>query len=402
MPLVAYLWAAFALNYVDRQMVYSMFPALRADLGFAGERLGLIGAVFQWVYTLSMPVAGRLADVWRRDVLLMASLVLWSVATFGCGVAGSEGTFLGWRAVMGLTESLYFPTALALIATHYPEHARSRALGLHQSAQLFGTVAGASYGGWAADHIGWRQAFYAAGIAGALYSVVLWLGIRGKGTQKQIEVAGATGGNLSELLHSNCYLALCAAFSAFCGIQWIFFAWFPTFLQERFHLSMTESGWNATLFVQTSTILGILGGAALADRLRRRWPASRMYVSGAGVFLSAPFAYWTFAATTLWEARLFSAGFGIFAGLLAANSFAAAYDVLSARNRGLGGGVLNMTGGLSSSATIYLAGVLKNSIGFSGLMVWMMGIAILASSALLVVASLRFHREHRTGEPRLV
>src|SRR3954451_3048515 len=104
MPLVAYLWIAFALNYVDRQMVYSMFPALKAELGFAGARLGLIGSVFQWVYTISMPFAGRLADVWRRDVLIVSSLVLWSIAALGSGMAGSETSFLGWRAVMGLTE----------------------------------------------------------------------------------------------------------------------------------------------------------------------------------------------------------------------------------------------------------------------------------------------------------
>ncbi len=250
MPLVAYLWIAFALNYVDRQMVYSMFPALKADLGFEGARLGLIGSVFQWVYTLSMPFAGRLADVWRRDVLIVSSLVLWSVAALGSGAASGQGSFLAWRALMGLTESLYYPTALALIAASYAEHARSRALGIHQSAQLFGAVAGGWYGGWAADHMGWRYAFYAAAAAGVVYGVVLWRGLRGcrRGT------AGAAG-SVVELLRSRCYVALCFAFAAFCAIQWIFFAWFPTFLQERFGLSMTESGWNGTLFVQTSAIV---------------------------------------------------------------------------------------------------------------------------------------------------
>ena len=127
MPLLAYLWVAFALNYVDRQMVYSMLPALQADLGFEGARLGLIGSVFQWVYTLSMPFAGRLADVWRRDVLITGSLVLWSIAALGSGLAATEVSFLGWRGVMAITESLYYPTALALIASHYPSVARSRA-----------------------------------------------------------------------------------------------------------------------------------------------------------------------------------------------------------------------------------------------------------------------------------
>ena len=118
MPLIAYLWIAFALNYTDRQMVYAMFPALQSDLGFATAQLGLIGAIFMWAYTLSMPIAGRLADLWRRDRLILASLILWSVATLGCGLASSTTAFLVWRGIMGLTESLYYPAALALIAAH--------------------------------------------------------------------------------------------------------------------------------------------------------------------------------------------------------------------------------------------------------------------------------------------
>ena len=109
------------------------------------------------------------------------------------------------------------------------------------------------------------------------------------------------------LFRSRCYLALCAAFAAFCAMQWIFFAWFPTFLQERFGLSMTESGWNGTVFIQTSAITGILAGGAFADRLRRRWPAARLHVAATGVLLSAPFAYLTFSATSLNQARAFSA-----------------------------------------------------------------------------------------------
>ena len=394
MPLVAYLWIAFALNYVDRQMVYSMFPALQADLGFAGARLGLIGSVFQWVYTLSMPFAGRLADVWRRDVLIVSSLVLWSAAALGSGLAHSEASFLGWRAVMGITESLYYPTALALIAGHYSADARSRALGIHQSAQLFGAVTGGWYGGWAADHIGWRTAFQYAALAGILYGGFLWWGVRGSRAGK-----GSTGaaGGIRQLAGSRCYIALCAAFASFCAMQWIFFAWFPTFLQERFRLSMTDSGWNGTLFVQSSAIIGILSGGVLADRLRKQWPAARLHVAAAGVMLSAPFAYLTFSATTLNEARLFSAAFGLFGGLLAANAFAAAYDVLDSGSRGLAGGVLNMMGGISSAAMIYLAGLWKDSIGFSGLMIGMMTVAIICSVALMAVSNSEFTSRNRVS-----
>ena len=146
MSVLLFLWIAFALNYVDRQMAFSMFPALRRDLGFTTAQLGLIGSLFLWVYTLSMPIAGRLADIWRRDRMILASLVLWSGATIGCGLSGSVAALLGWRAVMGITEALYYPAAVALLAGVYSDAARSRALGLHQSAQLAGVVAGGWYG----------------------------------------------------------------------------------------------------------------------------------------------------------------------------------------------------------------------------------------------------------------
>ncbi|MEO6758195.1 MAG: MFS transporter, partial [Saprospiraceae bacterium] len=391
MPLAGYLWIAFAMNYVDRQMVYSMFPALKADLGFAGAKLGLIGSVFMWVYTLSMPVAGRLADIWRRDALLVSSLVLWSAATLGCGMATSENSFLMWRGVMGITESLYYPTALALLASHYSEAARSKALGFHQSGMYVGVLLGGWYGGWAADNWGWRQGFLAAAAVGIVYSAVLWWGVRGSGVGAEAATA-RSGGSLAGLFRSRAYIALCFAFAAFCAIQWIVLAWYPTFLQERFKLSMTDSGWNAAVFVQVSQVLGIFGGSALADRLRKRWRPARLYVSAAGVFGSAPFAYWAFAAGTLEEARVASVGFGLFSGLLAANAFAAAYDVIGSGNRGLGGGLLNMMGGLSSAGMIYMAGIWRETVGFAAVVLWMMGVSI-ASALLLAWVATRYKRE---------
>src|SRR4051812_20488955 len=87
--LVALLWIALGLNYVDRQMVFSIYPALKADLSFKDVQLGLVGSVFSWVYSLSMPVAGWLADRLRRDRMIVASMTLWSLSTLACGFSGS-------------------------------------------------------------------------------------------------------------------------------------------------------------------------------------------------------------------------------------------------------------------------------------------------------------------------
>ena len=158
---------------------------------------------------------------------------------------------------------------------------------------------------------------------------------------------------------------------------------------------MTDSGWNATVFVQLSQVAGILGGGWLTDRLRRRWRPARLYMAALGVFASAPFAYWTFSASSLDEARLFSAAFGLFGGLLATNAFAAAYDVIGIENRGLGGGLLNMTGGISSGVMIYMAGIWKETIGFDGMVVWMMAASILSALLLAAVAARRFAVEYK-------
>ena len=387
--LVAFLWVAFALNYLDRQMVYSMFPALRADLGIGAARLGLIGSVFLWVYTLSMPVAGRLADRWRPQWMILASVVLWSLATLGSGLSGSEGAFVGWRAAMGVTEALYFPAALALIASYCPGEMRSRALGIHQSAQFVGVMLGGWYGGWSADHVGWRQAFWVAGAVGIVYSLVLWGVFRRLVLLKASPPLRSGFCNMHRELHGNLaiYVMLCLTFAVFCAMQWIYLAWFPTFLYEHYHLSMTDSGWNATVFLQGSAMVGILTSAAAADRLATRWPKARLYVTAASVLACAPFAYLTFAADSLPMARLFSALFGLFAGSLAANAFAAAYDVIGAGNRGLASGVLNMMGGLASAAMIYLAGVWKETVGFPVMMMWMMVVAMLVASAMLVTVA---------------
>ncbi len=379
-----YLWIAFALNYIDRQMVYSMFPALRQDLGFTNLHLAWIGTLFLWSYTLVLPVAGVLADRWRRDHIIRASLLLWSVATVGSGYARSLGEFLFWRVAMGVTEALYYPTALALLATHYPEEKRSRALGIHQSAQLVGVVLGSWYGGWAADHTGWRSAFWIAGGLGLAYSVVL---IRGLGPATPPPATDARPARAAALAASPAFVALAIAFSAFCSIQWIFFAWFPTFLQERFGLSMTASGWNATVFVQGATIAGILGGGLLADRWRRVAARGRLYLAAAGVFCSAPFAWLAFAVEDLAICRAASAAFGLFAGGLAANAFAGAFDILDPRLRGLAAGVLNMCGGISSGGMILLAGALKNEIGFAGMLVYAVPVAMLAAVLLAYFAA---------------
>lgn len=398
MWLVVFLWFALALNYIDRQMVYSIFPALKADLHFSDVQLALTGSIFAWVYALCMPIVGHLSDRLRRDRMIVVGMALWSAATLGCGLSHSVFMFLLWRGVMGITESLYYPAAVSILAAAHTGATRSKAMGIHQSAQMAGIVAGGSYGGWMADHAGWRVGFVVAAGAGMLYSFIL---------SKQLPISQTPPTPLRDhpvrtslrLFRSPCYMALSAAFFAFCAMLWIFYAWFPTFLFERFHLSMTESGFRATLFVQLSCGAGILVGGALADRLSKRIPAARFYIAATGILLCAPFGYLTFAAQSLTWATVFSSAYGAFSGLMMANVFAAAYDIVAPGSYGLAAGLLNMAGGIAATIMIYLAGLWKNSLGFEALLGW---VALGCGFAALLLAATVVFRFTEENQARFV
>ncbi len=396
--MVAFLFAAFGLCYVDRQVVFSIYPVLKRELGFSDTQLGLVGSLFGWAYALSMPVAGRIADIVRRDRLVTASLALWSIATLGTALSRSSAAFLTWRVVMGLTESLYFPAAIGILATLHPGSTRSRALSIHQSAQLAGIIAGGWYGGWAAESMGWRMGFRLLCIAGIVYSIFLMRVFRGLPLPPR-PARETPQRATSELLHRPLYLILAFSFFWFCAVLWILYAWLPDLLYERFRLSMSASGLDATLYIQVSCGAGVLVGGWFADYLALRIRAARLYVVGCGMLFSAPCAHFALAADSLAQFRFYAAGFGLLAGLAIGNIFAAAYDVVADRNYGFAAGVMNMAGGVSGAGAMLIAGVYKSEIGISGLMTWTAAATVFSGILLLASARWCFNPANKAGEP---
>ena len=133
-------------------------------------------------------------------------------------------------------------------------------------------------------------------------------------------------------------------------------------------------------------------GGALADHFAKRIPAARFYISAAGILLCAPFGYMTFATESLRVATICSAAYGAFAGLMVANTFATAYDAVPAKNYGLASGVLNMIGGFAATIMIFLAGLLKDSLGFAGLLRWIALGCVVTALILIATAATRFPR----------
>jgi len=385
--LVLCLWFAFALNYIDRQAVFSIFPVLRKELGFTSLQLGLIGSLFLWVYALCMPLAGYLADGLRRDRLIVGSMVLWSAAIIGSALSHSPIAFLSWQAALGVAESIYYPAAIGMIAIWHPGPTRSRAIGIHQAAQLAGVVTGGWFGGWAASHVGWRPGFMLLGLIGLIYSAGL-VGVF-HALPAPVEENKPPRSNRFEnhLPRAPLYWMLTAAFACCCGTLWIVYAWLPNTLYEHFHLSLASSGLNATIFIQTCSIIGVVGGAWLADRIAPFVPLGRLLVSGCGMLLSAPFAYGMFAARSISQFHVYAVLFGLLNGLNIGNFLAAAYDTLPDKNYSFAGGLLNMAGGIFSGVTVGVAGRLKDSLGINAVMAVSAGTTVVTAAALLLAAA---------------
>ena len=124
--LVGFTWIAYCLNYSDRQVIFSIFPILKSELKFTDAQLGLTGSVFLWVYGLCSPIAGQIGDRFSKWWPVAMSLLLWSGVTALTGAAHSAAMILTCRALTGVTESLFVPAAVALLANaHRPETARA-------------------------------------------------------------------------------------------------------------------------------------------------------------------------------------------------------------------------------------------------------------------------------------
>jgi len=395
--LLACMWGAYFLNYADRQAVFAMFPALRADLGMGDTALGLVGAVFLWVYAVGCPVAGHLGDRMSKRLLVVVSLVVWSLVTFATGLVRDGGGMLALRAGMGISEALFMPTAVALVADAHAPGARSRAVAILTTAQIAGTVGGSVFGGWMADLGRWRQAFFLLGLLGVAYAVPAGLFLRRVAERSRDTAAPAPA--LASFASIPSFVGLCLAFPCFVFGLWLIYGWLPDFLRGKFALTQTAAAWNATVFLQATTALGLLGGGVLSDRLYRRTAAARQWVLVTSLVCCAPCLWFLGAAPTLDTTRLAAAGFGLSSGLFMGNIFPAAFEIVRAEGRAGAVGVLNLCGGMVSGFGALFGGLLKSSIGIDGLLA-ICGVAYLLAAGLLVVVTRRcFAADHARAAP---
>ncbi|MEZ6136585.1 MAG: MFS transporter [Pirellulaceae bacterium] len=379
--LLGCMWFAYFLNYCDRQAVFAMFPSLKSDLGMTDQQLGLTGALFLWVYALGCPVAGVIGDRVSKRMLVVLSLVIWSLVTVATGLARAGNELLWLRAAMGISESLFMPTAIALTASAFVPDLRSRAIAILTTAQIAGTVVGSWFGGWMADMGAWRTAFLILGGVGLLYAFPYFAflstlkhkppAVESQASTVESDQTTSRADILSgsySLVSIPTFQVLCIAFPVFVFGLWLLYGWLPTFLHDKFELTQSEAAFNATVYLQGSTLVGLLSGGWLADKLLPLTRASRYYLLLASLLLCAPCLHVIGNCETLFQLRIAAIAFGLFSGLMIGNIFPSAFEVVPVCSRATAVGVLNLCGGLVSGFATLFGGMWKETLGIDRLL----------------------------------
>jgi len=381
---VALLWVVALLNYLDRQVIFSVFPLIRADLSATDVQLGLLATAFLWVYAAVSPFGGYLADRFGRRRVILASLGVWSAVTWLTAHASNYPQLLAARALMGVSEAFYLPAALALIADYHSERTRSLATGLHQSGLYTGIVIGGFGGGWAGQYYGWRAAFLALGLGGLVYVVILAAALRREPARDALPATLVSRQGLGALVASRGLMILVVANALASVAYWCVYTWLPLYLFERFHMSLAGAGFSATFYIQAASFAGILAGGVLADRWSRTQPRSRLFTQSIGLAAAGPFLFlvgWTASEWVLVAALVM---FGLGRGFFDCNLMPVVCQIVAPGLRATTYGVLNLTSCLAGGVIAAAGGMLKESIGLGGALQFS-GI-LLAGAALLLLA----------------
>jgi MFS family permease len=394
---VGMLWAISFFNYADRQAIFSVFPLLQKSLHLSSTQLGLLGSSFALVYGICSSFAGLIVDRVRRKTAILGGLSLWSLICMATGMFSNFGALLMLRGAEGLGETFYYPASMSLISDYHGTATRSRAIGLHQTSVYIGTIAGGFFAGLIGQYYGWRWSFFVFGGLGIVLALVLKHKLheprRGAAERTSIDPAEAfqplaIAHSIRIIWSSPTAITLMAAFLCSNFVAAVLYSWMPTFIYQRFHMTLALSGLTATVFVQLASMLGSISGGWLADRLRAQRIGGRMLVQAIGVFGGAPFValcgmtqsvLWLIVALTVW---------GFFKGLYDANIFASLFDVIHPDARGTAAGFMNTVGWLGGGATAPLIiGIISNRHGI-GYGIALASVVYLVAGVLLLLAAL--------------
>ena len=391
--LLILLWFAFFFNQADRQIFSIVMPLIREDLSLTDSQLGLISAVLVWTYGLLVPVAGFVGDRFSKKIVIACSLLFWSGATIFTGMCSTVMQFVALRGVAtGGGEAFYAPSANALISIHHKK-TRSTALSVHQTAVYAGIILSGFIAGYIAENYGWQSAFFSFGFLGIFLSLLIFIRVRKEVYLPAPAAASPFGETFQEIIKKPTVVFLTFGFACMVFVNVGYLTWMPSFLAEKFSLSLANAGFSSMFYHHVGAFFGVIIGGSFSDRISLKNPVYRLYIQAIALICGAPFIYFLGHADTAVAMYISLFLFGLFRGIYDSNIFAALYEVIRPCIRSSASGIMLMFAFLTGAFSPYLLGILKPTLGLAAGISWLWTSYFLGSIFITIAAVFFFKKD---------
>jgi MFS family permease len=289
------LFLLYMFDYIDRLIVGSLFPFLKADWGLTDTQCALLGSAVSWsIVAFTFPVS-VLVDRWSRRKCVAIMCVLWSIATAACAFTTRFSQLFVARVFIGLGEAGYAPGGTAMISALFPEKSRARIMGIWNASIPLGAALGTVLGGIIAQKFGWRHAFGIVALPG-LVIAILFFWTRDYKNVDLVRIShGSAGVGARTSMRSGDivreFIATPSLILTYLGFAGCLFAtgamliWLPSYFQRLQGIPMSEAGPKAGL-VMVMAIVGAPIGGFLADKWQKTNPRGRLLFPAVSSLLS--------------------------------------------------------------------------------------------------------------------
>ena len=349
-------------NYIDRQVLYAVFPLIKADLNLSDAKLGFLASSFMLVYMCVAPFVGYFGDRVRRPLIIGVSAIFWSVSTLFSGLVKNYGQMIATRSAVGIGEAGYGTVCPSFLAEWFPVERRARVMALYALAIPAGSAVGYLLGGFLGQQFGWRNAFFIVAVPGMLLGVIaLFLKETPEKTARAEHIAFS---GYKALFKNRTFMLICLAQSIGTFSVGGMAAWMPSYFVRTFDVSVGKAGFLFGAVTVAAGLLGNFAGGWAADWLHKRTKRSYFVVGYLSFFLSIPFGVAAVLASSLnmCLAMIFLAEFFIFA--YSGPYHAAIVEVVPVTMRSMAFAVdIFIIHALGDAISPFLLGVVSDSAG---------------------------------------
>lgn len=300
---LAMLLIVYTFNFIDRQILGILAPAIKADLGLTNTQLGALGGIaFAALYsTLAIPLA-FVADRTSRTWVITASLTVWSAFTALCGMATGFWQLFAFRVGVGVGEAGGVAPSYALISQYFPPDKRARATSVYALGIPVGLAAGVVLGAAIAKAVDWRMAFVAVGLAGILIAPLFRLVVKEPPRAEAPAGRAPVSAVFAILVRKPSFwlLAFASAMSSLAGYGLAF--WTPSIAIQSFGFDLTTTSYFFGSLLLFGGVSGTLLGGVLADKLGKTDRGAYAKVSMVAWLITAPLFVAGFLTSSPWAA----------------------------------------------------------------------------------------------------